>query len=91
MLQHITWRAEDNFQELVLSFHHEGPGDRTRVVRFHSRHLYPPGPSSWPHIDFYSMTSRYDFVLSCLMYPRQSVTPNVSVSPAALALTTLTR
>lgn len=34
------WRSEANLQELVLSFHHRGPEDATRVIRLGSKHLF---------------------------------------------------
>lgn len=44
------WRSEGNFLKLVLSFHHAGPEDRTRVLSLSSKCLYPlsclDGPSS---------------------------------------------
>ena len=36
-----VWRSEDNHQELVLSFHHLGSGDQTRVDRLGGRDFYP--------------------------------------------------
>lgn len=41
---HVTaylWRAEDHFQESILSFHYVGPRDWTQVVRLGSKYLYP--------------------------------------------------
>lgn len=38
--------------ELVLTFQHMGPGDRTQVIRIGSRHFYLllSQPSCWPHV-----------------------------------------
>lgn len=36
-----VWRSEDNHQESVLSFHHLGSGDETRVDRLGGRNFYP--------------------------------------------------
>lgn len=35
------WRLEDNLQELLLSFYHVVPGDRTQEVGFGSKHFHP--------------------------------------------------
>jgi hypothetical protein len=39
------WRSEDNLRKLVLSFHHMGSGDGTKIVskmiKLVSEHLYP--------------------------------------------------
>ena len=39
-------RSKDNFKELVLSFHHVGPVDRTEVSGFLVRILPPEPPPS---------------------------------------------
>lgn len=33
-----VWRSEDILQELILCFHHVGPGSQTQVVRLGCRH-----------------------------------------------------
>lgn len=45
-------RSEDSFQELILSFHHVGPGDCTQVIGLGDKHLYPLA-SHWALIFFY--------------------------------------
>lgn len=49
----------ENFLELVLSFYHVGPSDRTQVVRLSRKRFYPPSfknfllapyPLFWPYI-----------------------------------------
>lgn len=40
MPQHV-WRAEDNFREPVLSFHHMGSGDQTQVVKLGGNYTEP--------------------------------------------------
>lgn len=36
-----VWRAEDNFREPVLSFHHMGSGDQTQVVKLGGNYTEP--------------------------------------------------
>lgn len=44
----LQQRAEDNFQELVLSFYHAGLMDQTSIVRLSSKYLYLKTISSAP-------------------------------------------
>lgn len=37
----LVWQSEDSFQELGLFFHLVWPTDRTSVVRFSRKSLYP--------------------------------------------------
>ena len=36
----LIWRSEDNFQETVLPFHHEGIRDWTQVLRLIRNCIY---------------------------------------------------
>lgn len=47
-----VWRLEDNSQELVLSFHCMGSGDRTQVIRLGSKRLYPLSQFTGPRQNF---------------------------------------
>lgn len=40
-----TWRSEDSFQELLISFYHVGFGNETEVGTLDNKHLYFLQPS----------------------------------------------
>lgn len=44
------WRSEDNFGELVLSFHQMGPEDRTWITQLRWQMLLPAEPSCCPRL-----------------------------------------
>lgn len=44
----VSVESEDNFQELILSFHLVGPGDQPQVFGLGGKHLYSLRHLSWP-------------------------------------------
>lgn len=40
----ICVEVEGNFEELVLSFYWDGPGDGNLAIRLGGKHLYPLSP-----------------------------------------------
>lgn len=42
------WRVEGDLLELVLSFHHQGPGDQPQIIRLWEAPLLANGPAPSP-------------------------------------------
>lgn len=52
------WRSENSLQELVLCFHHVGPGDETQVIVLGGKHLLPTelSPRFWIQFDYRALS-----------------------------------
>lgn len=53
-------RPENNLQELLLTNHHVGPGDRTQIIRLGGKRLLPASYLTSPHSE--------PFLLVCINY-----------------------
>lgn len=49
------WMLEENFQELVLSFRHDNPGDTAQLLRLGRKWLYPLSHFTDPFYLFFDL------------------------------------